>query len=76
METRSEMIKTYLLCAALTMAVFGLGYFCGQQAEQHGPAFGTPAEVMKTTGTTTRRASARPDRIHQQRNQHKSALLV
>lgn len=68
-----ETIRRYAIAALLTIAVFGMGYICGQKTERQTPA------VSKANGLNgpPSRASVRSDLLkRQQGHQRKAALIV
>ncbi len=72
METKSETIKMYLLCTALTIAVFGLGYFCGQNTEKH---FSIDEKTLDAAPISSK-ASTRQEQLLYQRSPRKAGRLV
>jgi len=78
MVARSEMsenddtIRRYVTAVLLTLAVFGLGYMCGQHTEKHSPAF----DKANGLSSPPSRASARSEFLQKQRQQRKAALVV
>ena len=73
-QASRETMKRYAICVLLTITVFGLGYVCGQHAEQYDPAANKAAGTRATAATS--RASARSEFLQRQRSQRKAALLV